>query len=68
MLVILVVIKNSNNSEWGSQPFPQSKPKTNRVHFLSDYINLNKQLKHKPYPIHNINEFLLKWEIFKYDT
>ena len=36
--------------------------------FLSDFGNLNKQLKRKPYPMHNINKILLKLEGLKYAT
>ena len=35
------------------------------VIFLSEFRNLNKQLKDKPYPIPKINEILLKLEGFK---
>ena len=31
-----------------------------KVHFISNFRNLNKQLKLKPYPMPNINEILLK--------
>ena len=44
------------------------KPKTNQVHFLSELINLNDQLKYKTHPMPKINEMLLKLEDFKYDT
>ena len=38
------------------------------VSFLSEFRNLNKQLKQKPYPITKINEMLLKFEGFQYAT
>ena len=41
------------------------KHKTNQVRFLSDFRNLNKQLKRKPYPMSKINEMLLKLEGFQ---
>ena len=50
------------------QSFTQPQPKTNRVIFLSDRRNLNKQLKRKLYPIPNINYILLKLEGFQYAT
>ena len=40
--------------------FAQPKLKDNWVHFPSDFGNLNKKLKCKPYPKPNINEILLK--------
>ena len=46
--------------------FAQPKPKPNWVSFLSDFSNLNKQLKQKPYPIPKINEMLLTLEGFQY--
>ena len=42
--------------------------KTNKVHFLSDFRNLNKKLKYEPYPMPNINEMLLKLEGIRYST
>ena len=62
--VILEVLERENESEWGSPSLTQSKPKTNQVHFLSDFINLNKQLNHKPYPMTKINRMLFKLKVF----
>ena len=42
-LVLLGVIEISNDSEWAAPSIAQLKPKTNRVHFLSGFRNLNKQ-------------------------
>ena len=67
-LVLLGLLESTNNPEWGSPSFAQTKPKSKKVCFLSDFINLNKQLKRKPYPMPNINEMLLKLEFFQYDT
>ena len=47
--------------------FPTQR-KTNRVRFLNDFWNLNKQLKRKPYPMPKIHEMLLNLEGSKYDT
>ena len=66
-LVLLGVLKIANYSELGAPSFSQPKPKSNQVRFISDFRNLNKQLKCKPYPMPNINEMLLKLEGFKYD-
>ena len=48
--------------------FLTTKPKTNKVRFISDFRNVNKRLKHEPYPIPKINEVLFKWEGFQYAT
>ena len=58
-LVILVVIENPNDSQWGDQYFAQPKHKTNQVIFLSEFRDLNKQLKCKLYPMPKIDEILL---------
>ena len=63
-LVLLGVLDAANDSEWGSPSFAQPKPKSNRVCLLSDFININKQLKRKPYPMQSINAMLLKLEGF----
>ena len=54
-LVLLGVLEIENDSEWVSPSFAQPKPKSNQIHFISDFRNLNKQLKHKPYTMPNIN-------------
>ena len=59
-LVLLGLIENSNKSEWGAPYFAPSKPKTNQVHFLSNFRNLNNKLNWKPYPMPKSNEILLK--------
>ena len=35
---------------------------------ISDFRNMNKQLKHKPYPISKVKKMLLKLEYFNYAT
>ena len=67
-LVLLGVFELENDSEWRASYFAQPKPKSNRVCFLSEFSNLNKQLKQKPYPMPNINEMLLNLEGFRYAT
>ena len=56
-----------NHSEWRDPSFAQPKPKSKQLCFLSDYRNLNKQLKQKTYPMPKINEMLLKLKGFQYD-
>ena len=67
-LVILGVLEIADDSEWGAQYFAQPKPKSNQVCFLSDFRNINKQLKRKPYTMPKTNEMLLKLEGFHYDA
>ena len=57
-------LKNSNDSEWGSPRFAQSKSKTNQAHFINIFINSKTQIKVKPYTMPKINERLLKFEFF----
>ena len=67
-LVQLRVLEVANDSELGAPSFSQPKPKSNQVRFLSDFRNLNKQLKRKTYTMPKINQMLLKLEGFQYDT
>ena len=66
ILILLGLLILANDSEWGAPYFAQPKPKSNWVRFISDFRNLNKQLKHKTYPMPNINEILLKLECLQY--
>ena len=59
-LLILGVPEVANYSEWGSPCFAKPKPKSNWVRFISDFINLDKQLKQKPYLMPKTNNMLLK--------
>ena len=63
----LVVLKEANESDWGAPSFAQHKAKTNRAILLSNFQNLNKQLKRKPCPMPKMCEMLLNLEGFKYD-
>ena len=65
-LVLIGVLERSNDSECRAPYFAQNKPKSNRVGFLSDFINISKQLKLKPYQFPKINEMLFKFEGFQY--
>ena len=44
-LMLLGFFEISNSSEWGAPSFAQPKPKSNIVCFISDFRNINKQLK-----------------------
>ena len=67
-LVRLGVFEVANDSEWRASYFAQPKPKSNRVHFLNEFRNINKQLKQKPYRTPKLIEMLLKLEGFQYAT
>ena len=58
--------RTTQNEE--SLSFQKPEPKTNWIYFLSNFINLNIQLKRQPHPMPNINEMLMKLEGFKYVT
>ena len=60
-LVLLGVLEIFNNPESA-----KLKPKPDQVRILSDFININKQLKRKTHPVPKINEMLLKLEGFQY--
>ena len=64
LVLVGVVLEVENDSEWLAPYFAQPKPKSNQVQFLSEFRNINKQLKRKPYPMPKVNEMLLKLEGF----
>ena len=59
-LVILGVQQHENDSKLGTPYIAEPKPKTNWVILLSDFRNLNRQLKYKPYTMLEIHEVLVK--------
>ena len=59
------VLEKTNEYEWGSPYFAQPKLKTNWVHFISYFSNLNRKFKQNPYTMPKINDMLLKMEGFK---
>ena len=63
-LVLLGVLGIEHESEWEGPSLVQPKPKTNLVRFLSEFRNLNNQLKRKSYPMLKINEMVFKLEGF----
>ena len=67
-LKISGVLEEDNDSKWGTPYFAQSKAKTNRVRFSSEFLNLNRQWKRNPYTMPKICEVLLNLEGFKYTT
>ena len=66
-LVKLGVLKQINNSEWAAPTFIISK-KDGTVRFISDFHELNKCIKCKPFPIPKIQDLLLKLEGFQHAT
>ena len=65
IFVRLEVPEEENDSEWGAPSFDQPKAKTNRVRFLSEFWNLNRKFKCKPYPMPKKREMLLNLEGFQ---
>lgn len=63
----LNVLKRINRSEWGSPTFIIPK-KDGTVRFISDFRELNKLIKRKPFPLPKIQDLLLKLEGFRYAT
>ena len=66
-LVKIGVLKRINNSQWAAPTFIIPK-KNGTVRFISNFRELNKRIKRKPYPIPKIQDLLLKLEGFKYAT
>ena len=66
-LVQIGVLKKINRSEWAAPTFIIPK-KDGTVRFISDFREVNKRIKRKPYPIPNIQDLLLKLEGFQYGT
>ena len=68
ILVLLGVLEEGNESEWGAPSFVHPTPKTDRKRFLGHFWNLNRQLKRKPYPMPKIREIVVNLEGFQYAT
>ena len=66
-LIKLGVLKQINASEWAAPTFIISK-KNATVWFISDFCQLNKCIKHKPFPIPKIQDLLLKLKGFQHAT
>ena len=65
MIVEIGVLRKINISEWAAPTFIISK-KNGTVRFISDFTELNKIIRRKPFPIPRIQDLLLKLEGFKY--
>ena len=61
------VFKCANDSEWAAPTFVVPK-KTGDVCILTDFCELNKVMKRKPYPLPKISDLLQKLQGFKYAT
>ena len=59
-LVRLVFLEEENEPKWGAPSFDQPKAKMNLIILLSDFRNLDRQLKLNLYPMPKIREMLLK--------
>ena len=59
------MLKQINDSEWAAPTFIISK-KDATVRFISDFCELNKCIKHKPFLIPKIQDLLLKLEGFQH--
>ena len=61
------VLRKVNRSEWAAPTFLIPK-KDQTVRFISNFRELNKRIKYKPFPIPKIQDLLLKFEGFTYAT
>ena len=66
-LTSIGVFKMTANSEWAAPTFVQPK-KTGDVRILTDFHELNKWLKRKPFPLPKISELLQCMRKFKWAT
>ena len=66
-LVELGVLVRQPESEWGSPTFIMPK-KNMTVRFISEFREVNKQLKQKLFPIPKISDILQKLQGFQFAT
>ena len=66
-LILIGVLKWQPSSKWALPSFIIPK-KDHKVHTISDFRELNKQIVRKPYPIPKISTTLQELEGFKYAT
>jgi hypothetical protein len=61
------VLKAVNHSQWAAPTF--IVPKSDKtVHFISDFRELKKRIKRKPFPLPKIQDLMLKLEGFQFAT
>ena len=56
-------IKRVDDSKWWA-PYPKQPKKNGKVQYISKFINLNKQIKRKPYSMPETQEIMLNIEVF----
>ena len=61
------ILRQINRSEWASPSFTIKKPDKS-LRSLANFIELNKRIKRKPYPLPKINDMLQKLEGFMWAT
>ena len=61
-------MKERTNQNGDHHTFHNLNLKPNRLRFISDFRNPNKQSNHKPCQMPNINKLLLRLEGFQYAT
>ena len=66
-LCSLGILEEINDSEWAAGTFIIPK-KDQSIRFISDFIELNKRIKRKSYPIPKIQELMLLMEGFFFAT
>ena len=66
-LTDIKVFEKCHDSEWAAPTFVQPK-KTGDVRILTDFRELNKYIKRKPFPLPKISDLLQKLSGFKYAT
>jgi transposase InsO family protein len=66
-LTLIGVLRKCHESEWAAPTFIQPK-KTGDVRVLTDFRQLNKYLKRKPFPLPKISDLLQKLQGFTYAT
>jgi len=61
------ILRKINVSQWAAPSYIIPK-KNNQARFITDFCELNKRIKRKPYPIPKISEMLQRMEKFTYAT
>ena len=66
-MALIGVLKKCHESEWAAPTFIQPK-KMGNVRVLTDFCQLNKFLKRRPFPLPKNSDLLQKLQGFKYAT